>query len=590
MSQRTLPNGTIPREVNNNTKDFNKQGLLPSSAFPLKKFIALPQGLKIKTGSGDQETVTPKKSTPLKAVPLPTGFIYGDDVVEDLTEANNERVQAEHDRISQGSGSPFIHQRFRRQPSISSVASSQDGSVNSFDSDGSQRKGRYRKRSQSTPPDIGRQRASPVDKRIGRLANQYYQAVSKNNNNLDNFDIKSGNLSQTNYSRHSYSSDTGISSVDSDNESFDFGDIEDVDFSDVEPRDSSTPAVNSSPPVRMTSQLQTVPSGRPMMIQPHYLTLPRNTRLNQETGSLHKVDTSLRPMAYHANGTLPRGGGPKSPGLVVYRPSSASQFIMMGNYSDSSGTVPGSHPSVTDSHNIPDNALRQSQSSLYKSRGLSSSMPTLLGDVSDKDHKKFLKQLKKLEKEEQKRKEKEEKRRIKLEKKREKEIKKLQKKSANRTLPRNWGYVNKPIESVYRRPQLSLSAVPIDFEDGPSSYRSEGPPSVRSEGTSISRRTAPPANSPPPPPSGPSSKTLSLYSSAPDLLRIEQVYGATLRGIPQEYNNNTRKYAVPNGDVRHVFRDQGPIHAYVRLVCDTDCRVSYAIISVSMCTVLFIES
>lgn len=88
------------------------------------------------------------------------------------------------------------------------------------------------------------------------------------------------------------------------------------------------------------------------------------------------------------------------------------------------------------------------------------------------------------------------------------------------------GYVERPIENVYhRRSQLQFSAVPIDFEDGPQTHRSNPPP-----------------NSPPPPipqtpqtlQQGPSLKAQAFYNSAPDLLRLEKVYGGSIRGQPKE--------------------------------------------------------
>ncbi|XP_061195720.1 SH3 and multiple ankyrin repeat domains protein 3-like isoform X3 [Saccostrea echinata] len=541
MTQKSTPNGTISTEVNNNIKGHKKH---PSNSF-LSKFIALPQGLRVKSKGGENEgKQSPRRPVPVKALPS-GGFISKPgDLVEDLTEANNNVfIHLEHcENNSSIQNSPLtLHSR---NPSVSSFASSQDGSINSdLNSEGSQtprRSGRYRKRSSSTPPDIGRQRSSPVDKRIGRLANQYYQAVYNNNSqNVNTFSPVDHN---TNWSRHSNSSDTGIS-LDSD-DSFDFGDIEDVDFDHIIPRESSTPLDNYHPSKPVTRADNFSPAGVKTMMHPHYLTLPRNTKFQSDSAgqpvSLVKVDNSLRPMAY-PNGTVPNGrvmtaGGSlklRSPGLVVYKPppGAPGNFIMMGDHSlhnGEPGNVPFKSQGVTDIHDLPNNRWQAPEASnLYNSRGLSSSMPTLLGNATPKEQKKFLKEVKKLEKEEKKRREKEEKRRIKEEKKREKTLRK-QKKLVNRTLPRNWvsGYVERPIENVYhRRPQLQFSAVPIDFEDGPPTHRSN-----------------PPLHAPPPPPpqtlqQGPSLKAQAFYNSAPDLLRLEKVYGGSVRGQPKEYHD-----------------------------------------------------
>ncbi|XP_062608346.1 SH3 and multiple ankyrin repeat domains protein 3-like isoform X3 [Saccostrea cucullata] len=543
MTQKSTPNGTVSTEVNNNIKGHKKH---PSSSF-LSKFIALPQGLRVKSKGGENEgSQSPRRPVPVKALPAGGFTTKPGDLIEDLTEANNNVfIHLEHcENNSSIQNSPLtLHSR---NPSVSSFASSQDGSINSdLNSEGSQtprRSGRYRKRSSSTPPDIGRQRSSPVDRRIGRLANQYYQAVYNNNSqNVNTFIPVDHN---TNWSRHSNSSDTGISLDSDSDDSFDFGDIEDVDFDHIIPRESSTPLDNYHPSKPVTRTDNFSPAGVKTMMHPHYLTLPRNTKFQPDsagqTVGLVKVDNSLRPMAY-PNGTVPNGrimtaGGSlklRSPGLVVYKPppGAPGDFIMMGDpslHNGGPGNVPFKSQGVTDIHDLPNNRRQAPEApNLYKSRGLSSSMPTLLGNATPKEQKKFLKEVKKLEKEEKKRREKEEKRRIKEEKKREKTLRK-QKKLVNRTLPRNWvsGYVERPIENVYhRRPQLQFSAVPIDFEDGPPTHRSN-----------------PPLHAPPPPPpqtlqQGPSLKAQAFYNSAPDLLRLEKVYGGSVRGQPKEYHD-----------------------------------------------------
>ena len=165
------------------------------------------------------------------------------------------------------------------------------------------------------------------------------------------------------------------------------------------------------------------------------------------------------------------------------------------------------------------------QGTLMQAKQKFSSMPTLL--TESKGDKKLLKLLKKQEKEEKKRREKEEKKRAKEEKKRIK----LEKKLKTKTLPRNFessnyqftnGHVlhagsTSGLDKMFRRPKLTMSAVPIDIEG---------------DNFSLASSTPAPKMAPPPPPGmpGPSHRTMSLYASSPDLLRIEQVYGATLRG------------------------------------------------------------
>ena len=565
MTQKPMPNGNIDTtEVNNNVKGHHKKH--PSSSF-LSKFIALPQGLRVKSKGGESEgsNLSPRRPVPVKALPS-GGFInQPKEYIEDLTEANNNVFihleQCENNSFT----SPLT--QHSRNPSVSSFASSQDGSINSdVNSDGSQtprRAGRYRKRSSSTPPDIGRQRSSPVDRRIGRLANQYYQAVCNNNSSKNvNTGVNPTNTTTTadpytNWSGHSNSSDTGISiDSDSSDDSFDFGEVEDVDLENILPRESSTPLDYYHPSTPVTQAGNFSPAGVRTMMHPHYLTLPRNTKFQSDAVShqsvgLVKVDNSLRPMAY-SNGNVPHhgkvmtAGGSlklKSPGLVVYKPppGAGGDFILMGDHSVSNGDpgrMPFKNQGVTNIHDLPSNHSGHPEaSSLYKSRGLSSSMPTLLGNATPKEQKKLLKEYKRLEKEEKKKREKEEKRRIKEEKKRQKTWRKQQK-YIHRTLPRSWGsgYVERPIENVYQRGrvQYQFSAVPIDFEDGPPTHRSN-----------------PPTNSPPPPPSqpqtlqhGPSLKAQAFYNSAPDLLRLEKVYGATIRGQPKEYREN---YGITNG-------------------------------------------
>lgn len=467
---------------------------LPSKVanIPYNKFIALPDGLRIKSPITGVETenTSPRKPVPLKAVPLPSGGIDYDEYTGDIGVTTTVTNHAETDEfVRQGR---TLHRRSGSQSSAGSVNGSLS-SVPSSDASLFTPRGFYRKRSQSTPPDIGRQRSSPVDRRIGKLVNQYYNSLNNNNIELIGDPGISDYNSNWNYD--------DISSTHSSLDIEDYGDVFDYDVTSKQCHKSNT--------------FEDIPTGHSFIMHPHYLTLPRNTQFSNvvysrgEGGGESLKSNSMRGRPQlslaHTNGTLPRGNG-----VLVYKPSNTSEVIMMGNYpANHNGYIPGNN-------NLPVEDKQKSSLSLFKSRAKSASMPTLL-DTNSKDYKKFLKEVKRQEKEEKKRLEKEERRRIKEEKKRRKAFEKEQKQKI-KTLPRNWNYVNRPIESVYARPRLSLSAVPIDFEDGPAaSYRSTPPPSVA-----------------PPPPPQPSLRTRAIYSSAPDLLRLEQVYGATIRGqVPQ---------------------------------------------------------
>ncbi|XP_041354554.1 uncharacterized protein LOC121372324 [Gigantopelta aegis] len=190
------------------------------------------------------------------------------------------------------------------------------------------------------------------------------------------------------------------------------------------------------------------------------------------------------------NNVIVAGGGKKNgrpADKYVIRKASepnSNRCIMMGNYYDP--------------HDFYGEGRRMN---MLQSKARFSSMPSLFTN-KDMDYKKALKLEKKREKEERKRLEKEEKKRRKAEKKYA---------SLNiKTLPKNWNYVTRPIEEVYLRPRMRLTAVPIDFEDGP--VTSHSPPSI-----------------PPPPPPGVRMQRRALHSSAPDLLRIQQVYGTLSR-------------------------------------------------------------
>ncbi|XP_052238791.1 SH3 and multiple ankyrin repeat domains protein 2-like isoform X1 [Dreissena polymorpha] len=219
-----------------------------------------------------------------------------------------------------------------------------------------------------------------------------------------------------------------------------------------------------------------------------------------------------RNMSSYNSNTYVMNGTPQS-GIVIRKPGGDNIMI-----DDMHG-----RPLHSDYYGQEFYTIGRKQGTLMQSRQKFSSMPTLL--TESKGDKKLLKLLKKQEKEEKKRREKEEKKRAKEEKKR----LKLEKKLKIKTLPRNFersshaftnGHVlSQGMENMYRRPKLSMTAVNIDIDGD--------------DNVSVASRTPAPKMAPPPLP-GPSQKTMALYASAPDLLRIEQVYGATLRGTQKE--------------------------------------------------------
>ena len=202
----------------------------------------------------------------------------------------------------------------------------------------------------------------------------------------------------------------------------------------------------------------------------------------------HNNNNSAHGRSQH--GPVPNG--------VAYGPSGC---LTMLSYSSHQGGF--REPPPFSSASRPPSS--SSSSSLLRNRSLFSSMPSLLGSKDTLD-KKALKREKKREKEERKRLEKEEKKRRKQEK----------KLLASGTLPRNWSYVSRPIEDVYHRPSLRLHAVPIDFEDDHQQH-------------------AVPVKSVPTTPTGHANFMLQrrvLHASAPDLARVERVYGTTVRRGP----------------------------------------------------------
>ncbi|XP_069128307.1 SH3 and multiple ankyrin repeat domains protein 2-like isoform X9 [Argopecten irradians] len=520
---------------------------LPDSAFAFKKFIALPQGLKVKSGDNPDPT-NPRRPLPVKAVPL-NSFHSSNDTQQIGVSTTYVPSQVEPSEIIGSAGSVVSRGRSRRS-SVSSTGSTgtPNGSISSIPSEVSYTP-RYRKRPSSTPPDIGRQRASPVDRRIGKVVNQYYTDLINSLNNNNNDPYTDGNTwSQDGDDLGFYTVDQGddplVYSVGySGNPGTDLSHYPGTEpgHPRTYPEDRYThnhedAYLGSGDNTKVVENWQLHPStnksdhltspGHESVMHPHYVTLPRGGQVIHHRQPLQQVQ-SMRPAMAHTNGTLSRGGG-----MVVYRPTPGSKDMLI---------VSNGHANHSEIHSA--------QGNLYKSKAMSSSMPTLL-DGNKKADKKFLKELKKREKEERKRLEKEEKRRIKEEKK----LQKALKKAHSRTLPRSFGsYVNKPIESVYSRPKLSLSAVPIDYEDNPSRPQRVSAPA--------------PTHSPPPPPPEPSMRTRSLYSSAPDLLRLEQVYGATIRGHHQHSKQpaprprssiNQGIYTVSSYSARTVVLQRGP--------------------------------
>ena len=201
------------------------------------------------------------------------------------------------------------------------------------------------------------------------------------------------------------------------------------------------------------------------------------------------------------NGAHGRSQHGPVPNGVAYGPSGCLNML---SYSSHQGVF--REPPPFSSASRPPSS--SSSSSLLRNRSLFSSMPSLLGSKDTLD-KKALKREKKREKEERRRLEKEEKKRRKQEK----------KLLASGTLPRNWSYVSRPIEDVYHRPSLRLHAVPIDFEDDHQQQQ----------------QYAVPVKSVPTTPTGHANFMLqrrALHASAPDLARVEQVYGTTVRRGP----------------------------------------------------------
>ena len=549
---------------------------LPAKSFPLNKFIALPDGLKVKSKS--EELDQARRTIPIKAVAIsPSSSSYSKAHIyavglegDDLTSTHNVSVNKDRDtsEVTTNTGvaplstsTPRSERRSRdkrgyhsdknkkseadSRPAQPARPVTPSGSITSIDSEGSTRRGLYKKRSQSTPPDVGRQRLpsefsdvlfskwSDNDRIPGLNRNTSYQTVH------DGVTIESDNWSIANVTsldgriQTVYKSNTGHSVDNSHENSFvsstrsssplEFTDVCNFNIDTVTPNDSYREDVNRGDFARsashsgensgVNSDWNSFNESAHGFIQgPHYATLPRNYKVVRSTGDMSlnksnkiKMDNRNSPQLSLHNKSFEVNGTPNT-GLLIYRPGKAGEKIIVNDQHP--GMPNGGYEFLT---------VGRKEGSLVKSKLKFNSMPTLFDSKGDK---KLIKLLKKQEKEEKKRKEKEEKKRAKEEKKRIK----LEKKLKTKTLPRNFayhhtnGHVLSPIENVYRRPKLSLSAVPIDFEDGPPSHRSS------------------PAKMAPPPPPEPSMRTQSMYASAPDLLRLEQVYGATIRGVPKNKN------------------------------------------------------
>ena len=561
-----IPVKPVPKDNQKQTKP------LPAKSFPLNKFIALPDGLKVKSSKSKTEEIVPVRRTiPIKAVAVSSSsssFGKADKYIvspegDGLTNTHNigVNIDREANEIKQNNSSaplststPRVERKSRERKGYHSEARAKatrpvtpSGSITSVDSQGSTRKGLYKKRSESTPPDVGRQRLqsdssdvvfskwSDNDPIPGLTRTTSYQTVH------DGVTIESDNWSIANVTRLDgriqtvYRTNTGHSSFDTSHDSsfvsrsslpLEFTDVCNLNLNTVTPDDyyredyntgnfvrSQTNSINESLGVNSDwSSLNESTSG--FVQGPHYATLPRNYKVVKSFSEMNvdkvgkiKMDkmNNSSQLSVH-NKSFEVNGRPQT-GLLICKPGKSGEIVVNDQHP---GMPNGGFEFLT---------VGRKEGSLMKSKLKFNSMPTLFDSKGDK---KLIKLLKKQEKEEKKRKEKEERKRVKEEKKRIK----LEKKLKIKTLPRNFqyahtnGHVLSPLDQVYRRPKLSLSAVPIDFEDGPA-------------------RSAPLKMAPPPPPE-PSMRTRSIYASAPDLLRVEQVYGATIRGVPMDLNQPLR--------------------------------------------------
>ena len=580
-------------------------GPLPQKSFPLNKFIALPNGLRPKSGQniGDE---SPRRNIPIKAVAVPSGTSSNDNrasvyvigrpqATSNVTSEayvtsyspdhvlhNNTTLPGQHTiivnrpvRVSRSdkpdaTSTPRAPRRTEPRGYYSAQNSPRSstpyGSVNSNDSFGScdSRKRRYQKRSQSAPAE-NRRRLQDTDYVIKKWSeyDQIPGLINKIPQDVDGVSIISENWSsakvgiypngvvRTIYRSNSVNSGHSVNSFNTSSigSSRSISELEFTDVCKVNPtfHDNNIEANNvsvqnwdfarddthGSPITGVNSQnyddikwedISGLNYKRTVKTQPQiesghklYKTLSDYNldSLNMEERTRRMSQSSIATSVGTSGGKSFTVNGMPQTGIVIRTPGKEKVFV-----NDFHAGVPNGQEFYT---------VGRKSGTLMQSKLKFSSMPTL---VDSKGDKKLLKLLKKQEKEERKRREKEEKKRAKEEKKR----LKMEKKLKTKTLPRNFQYQNGNIlspamDSVYRRPMLSLSTVPIDIEDGQSTGSSH---------------TQPPNMAPPPLPE-PSQRTMSLYASAPDLLRIEQIYGATIRG-----NNKDGHYRPPIPTSRFV--------------------------------------
>ncbi|XP_060600299.1 SH3 and multiple ankyrin repeat domains protein 2-like isoform X3 [Ruditapes philippinarum] len=584
-------------------KSRRPPGPLPQKSFPLNKFIALPNGLRPKSGQNIVDE-SPRRNIPIKAVAVPPGtslndsrasvYVIGrpqattdvtseayvtsnspDHVLHNITLPSqhiivDRSVRVSRSDIPDATSTPRVPRRTEPRGYYSAQNSPRSstpyGSINSNDSFAScdSRKRRYQKRSQSAPAE-NRSRLRDTDYVIKKWSeyDQIPGLIHKvpQDRDLDSVSIISENWSsakvgiypngvvRTIYRSNSVNSGHSVNSFNTSSigSSRSISELEFTDVCKVNPtfHDNNIEANNVSVQnwdfVRNDThgnQITSVNSQNYNDIKWEDipgLNFRKTVKTEPQIESVHKLSRSLsdynldnlnmeertRRMSQSSIATsvgtsvgksFTVNGIPQS-GIVIRTPGKEKVFV-----NDFHAGVPGT------SGGQEFYTVGRKSGTLMQSKLKFSSMPTLLDSKGDK---KLMKLLKKQEKEERKRKEKEEKKRAKEEKKR----LKMEKKLKTKTLPRNFQYQNGNIlspamDNVYRRPMLSLSAVPIDIEDG-------------QESSTGSSHTPAPNMAPPPLPE-PSQRTMSLYASAPDLLRIEQVYGATLRG-----NNKDNHYRPP---------------------------------------------
>lgn len=589
-------------------------GSLPQKSFPMNKFIALPNGLRPKSSQnvGDEST---RRNIPFKAVAIPSGTSLNDSRASvyvipspqahsssvpseayitgnspDHTLHNNIALSSLHTNVNSSvrssrpgkpsaTSTPLVDRRTEKRAYSSAQnspkASTLHGRVNndSFGSEGN-RKRRYQKRSHSAPPGNARSRLQDTEYVIRKWSENDHipgliHKVSDDTDDTDFLSITNENWSsakvgiypngviRTVYRSNSVNSGQSVNSINTHSigssrsiSELEFTDVCKVNDNNVELNkvlvhsadftrsdlyaDESTcanvtdnnsinkweniPDLECTKSIKSAAQLH---GGHKIVRSLSDFNLEK-INMGERTRRISHGSSSTRSKSYAVSGV------PQS-GIVISMPGGERMFVK-----DSHHNMVGA-PAPSYGHEFY--TVGRQQGTLMQSKMKFSSMPTLLDSKGDK---KLMKLLKKQEKEEKKRKEKEEKKRAKEEKKR----LKMEKKLKTKTLPRNFAYTNGHIlsptlDNVYRRPMLTLSAVPIDFEDGQQS--------------TMSSQTPAPKLAPPPLP-GPSQRTMSLYASAPDLLRLEQVYGATLRSHNDKSRSTIQRFVYYNFIVISQFQ------------------------------------